>query len=80
MRRVQGHCKRYDCLYHPDFRECHNCEYMLLSGEKRNSEPGNRCTKYKHATSEEQSDIRRRRNVLMTDEEVWENNYESKLF
>lgn len=53
------HCKRYDCLYHPDYKECHN---------------------YVQATPQEQSEIRRRKPVLMTDEDVWSNDYESKFF
>lgn len=61
-------CKRCDCLYHPDYRLGYNCDYMLLTGEKRDSPPGRRCNKYKYATSEEQSKIRRRKPIILTDE------------
>lgn len=52
-------CKRYDCLYHPDFRECYGRDYMLLTGEKRASKPGKRFSRYVEATPKEQLAIRR---------------------
>ncbi len=67
------HCKRYDCLYHPDYKECHNCEYLLLTGKKRNSKPGRKCNKYVQATPKEQLELRHRNPIFMTDEDVWSN-------
>ena len=52
-------CKRTDCLYHPDHHFGYNCDYMLLTGEKRNSPPGRKCDKYKYATPQEQTAVRR---------------------
>lgn len=57
-------CKRTDCLYHPDPRLGYNCDYMLLTGKKRESKPGRKCDKYKYATSQEQSEIRRKKTVI----------------
>lgn len=57
-------CKRTDCLYHPDPRLGYNCDYMLLTGKKRECKPGRKCDKYKYATPQEQSAIRRRGSVI----------------
>lgn len=57
-------CKRTDCLYHPDHHFGYNCDYMLLTGEKRNSPPGWKCGKYVQATPKEQLAIRRRKCVI----------------
>ena len=57
-------CKRTNCLYHPDPRLGYNCDYMLLTGECRNSPPGRKCDKYKYATPQEQSEIRRKKTVI----------------
>lgn len=53
-------CKRYDCLYHPDYREKYGCDYMLLTGQKRESKPGKKCNKYVQATLKEQLSLRRK--------------------
>lgn len=57
-------CKRTDCLYHPDPRLGYNCDYMLLTGKKRGCKPGRKCDKYKYATPQEQTEIRRRGSVI----------------
>lgn len=46
-------CKRYDCLYHPG-RGCLNgCDYMLLTGKKRECPSGKKCNRYTKSTDEE---------------------------
>ncbi len=52
-------CKRTDCLYHPAVGLNYNCDYMLLTGKKRESKPGRKCDKYKYATPQEQTAVRR---------------------
>ena len=53
-------CKRTDCLYHPESCLSYNCDYMLLTGEKRNSKPGKNCDKYQKATPAEKLHLRRK--------------------
>lgn len=68
-------CKRTDCLYHPNVGLGYNCDYMLLTGEKRGCKPGRKCDKYVQATPKEQLEIRRRKanvSFCISHEEVWE--------
>jgi hypothetical protein len=58
-------CKRYDCLYHPRVGLGYNCDYMLLTGKKRECKPGRKCDKYKFASTEEQLEIRRKQTDIV---------------
>lgn len=53
-------CKRTDCLYHPEHCLSYNCDYMLLTGKKRESKPGRNCDKYQKATPKEKLNLRRK--------------------
>lgn len=53
-------CKRYDCLYHPEYCLSYNCDYMLLTGKSRGCKPGRKCDKYVQATPKEKLSLRRR--------------------
>lgn len=53
-------CKRTDCLYHPECCLGYNCDYMLLTGKKRESKPGRNCDKYQKATPKEKLNLRRK--------------------
>lgn len=60
-------CKRYDCLYHPEIWQPYQCDYMLLTGEKRGCKAGCRCKRYKQATSKEKRVIRIKPPVIFFD-------------
>lgn len=66
-------CKRTNCLYHPAVGLGYNCDYMILTGERRNSPAGWNCDKYKYATPQEQSEIRRKQsNIVLSCEDEGE--------
>ena len=45
-------CKRFTCLYHPGSGCLNGCDYMILTGNKRECSSGKECQKYEYATDE----------------------------
>lgn len=74
-------CRRYDCLFHPPKIAKNGCDYCVITGNVRDSDPGMKCNKYLKVSKSAKTQLQILRlnrcsdedSFLVIDRKYWQN-------